>query len=44
MSPASPVPTSSPPVGKRTEMFIRFSTVADSRGGADAARDPCGWP
>lgn len=27
-------------VGRRTETFIRFSTVADSLGGADAVRDP----
>jgi catalase len=30
-------------VGKRTEMFIRFSTVAASRGGPDVARDPRGF-
>ena len=30
-------------VGKRTEMFIRFSTVASSRGGPDVARDPRGF-
>jgi catalase len=30
-------------VGKRTEMFIRFSTVAASRGGSDLARDPRGF-
>ncbi|MET9801126.1 catalase [Streptomyces sp. NPDC006368] len=30
-------------VGKRTELFIRFSTVADSLGGADAVRDPRGF-
>lgn len=30
-------------VGKRTETFIRFSTVADSLGGPDAARDPRGF-
>jgi catalase len=30
-------------VGKRTEMFIRFSTVAPSRGGPDLARDPRGF-
>ncbi|MET7492000.1 catalase [Streptomyces sp900116325] len=30
-------------VGKRTETFIRFSTVADSLGGADAVRDPRGF-
>lgn len=29
--------------GKRTEMFIRFSTVASSRGGPDVARDPRGF-
>ncbi|WP_405913697.1 catalase [Streptomyces sp. NBC_00963] len=30
-------------VGKRTETFIRFSTVADSLGGSDAVRDPRGF-
>ncbi|MGA4954455.1 catalase [Streptomyces lavendulocolor] len=30
-------------VGKRTELFLRFSTVADSLGGADAVRDPRGF-
>ncbi|GGQ01828.1 catalase [Streptomyces roseolilacinus] len=30
-------------VGKRTELFTRFSTVADSLGGADAVRDPRGF-
>ncbi|MFG2776865.1 catalase [Streptomyces prunicolor] len=30
-------------VGKRTEVFLRFSTVADSLGGADAVRDPRGF-
>ncbi|MFB7579315.1 catalase [Streptomyces hydrogenans] len=30
-------------VGKKTELFIRFSTVADSLGGADAVRDPRGF-
>ncbi|WP_406407926.1 catalase [Streptomyces halstedii] len=30
-------------VGRRTETFIRFSTVADSLGGADAVRDPRGF-
>ena len=30
-------------VGKRTDMFIRFSTVASSRGGPDVARDPRGF-
>ncbi|MFF8381393.1 catalase [Streptomyces sp. NPDC015661] len=30
-------------VGKKTETFIRFSTVADSLGGADAVRDPRGF-
>ncbi|MFK4209881.1 catalase [Streptomyces sp. NPDC030920] len=30
-------------IGKRTETFIRFSTVADSLGGADAVRDPRGF-
>ncbi|AIS01276.1 catalase [Streptomyces glaucescens] len=29
--------------GKRTEVFVRFSTVADSLGGADAVRDPRGF-
>ena len=30
-------------VGTRTPMFIRFSTVASSRGGPDVARDPRGF-
>lgn len=30
-------------VGKRTEVFARFSTVAASRGGPDLARDPRGF-
>ena len=30
-------------VGKKTEMVIRFSTVASSRGGPDVARDPRGF-
>lgn len=30
-------------VGRRTETFVRFSTVADSLGGADAVRDPRGF-
>ena len=30
-------------VGKTTEMFIRFSTVAGSKGAADTARDPRGF-
>ena len=30
-------------VGKTTDMFIRFSTVAASRGGPDVARDPRGF-
>src|ERR1700722_16940536 len=29
--------------GKRTEVFLRFSTVAGSRGAADAARDTRGF-
>jgi catalase len=29
--------------GKRTPLFVRFSTVAASRGGADTARDPRGF-
>ncbi|GAA3213151.1 hypothetical protein GCM10020256_13140 [Streptomyces thermocoprophilus] len=29
--------------GRRTEVFVRFSTVADSLGGADAVRDPRGF-
>ena len=29
--------------GKRTDMFVRFSTVAASRGGPDLARDPRGF-
>ncbi len=31
------------PVGKRTELFIRFSTVAGERGSADTVRDPRGF-
>ena len=30
-------------VGKKTEMFARFSTVAGERGAADAERDPRGF-
>ena len=30
-------------VGKRTEVFVRFSTVGGERGSADAARDPRGF-
>ena len=30
-------------IGKRTPMFIRFSTVAGERGAADTARDPRGF-
>jgi catalase len=30
-------------VGKRTEVFARFSTVAGGRGSADAVRDPRGF-
>ncbi|MGQ4421058.1 catalase, partial [Streptomyces sp. SAS_269] len=30
-------------IGRRTEVFARFSTVADSLGGADAVRDPRGF-
>ncbi|MFF5009295.1 catalase [Streptomyces phaeochromogenes] len=30
-------------VGRRTEAFLRFSTVADNLGGADAVRDPRGF-
>jgi catalase len=30
-------------VGKRTPVFLRFSTVAGSRGAADTARDPRGF-
>jgi catalase len=30
-------------VGKRTETFVRFSTVAGARGSADAVRDPRGF-
>ncbi len=30
-------------VGKKTEMFARFSTVAGSRGAADSVRDPRGF-
>ncbi|MGO9059845.1 MAG: catalase [Candidatus Binataceae bacterium] len=31
------------PVGKRTELFIRFSTVAGEKGYADTVRDPRGF-
>ncbi len=31
------------PVGKRTEIFIRFSTVAGEKGSADTVRDPRGF-
>lgn len=30
-------------VGKRTEVFVRFSTVGGEKGSADAARDPRGF-
>ncbi|MBN1890819.1 MAG: catalase [Thermoflexales bacterium] len=30
-------------VGKRTEVFVRFSTVAGEKGSADAVRDPRGF-
>lgn len=30
-------------VGKKTEVFVRFSTVAGGRGSADAVRDPRGF-
>ena len=30
-------------VGKRTEVFVRFSTVAASRGAPDVVRDPRGF-
>lgn len=30
-------------IGKRTEVFVRFSTVAASKGGVDLARDPRGF-
>ncbi|MCM1968135.1 catalase, partial [Streptomyces sp. G1] len=30
-------------VGKETETFLRFSTVAGNLGSADAVRDPRGW-
>jgi catalase len=31
------------PLGKRTEVFIRFSTVAGEKGSADTVRDPRGF-
>jgi len=31
------------PIGKRTELFIRFSTVAGEKGSADTVRDPRGF-
>ena len=30
-------------IGKKTDMFVRFSTVAGERGAADAERDICGF-
>ncbi|MCL4536068.1 MAG: catalase [Nitrospirae bacterium] len=30
-------------IGKRTEIFVRFSTVGDMKGSADAERDPRGF-
>jgi catalase len=30
-------------VGKQTELFVRFSTVAGERGATDAERDICGF-
>jgi catalase len=30
-------------VGKRTPVFLRFSTVGGEKGSADAARDPRGF-
>ncbi|MHB8060388.1 MAG: catalase, partial [Gaiellaceae bacterium] len=30
-------------IGKKTEVFVRFSTVAGGRGSADAVRDPRGF-
>lgn len=30
-------------VGKKTEVFVRFSTVGGERGSADTARDPRGF-
>ena len=30
-------------IGKRTEVFVRFSTVGGEKGSADAARDPRGF-
>ena len=30
-------------VGKRTPLFIRFSTVAGEKGSADTSRDPRGF-
>jgi len=31
-------------IGKQTEVFLRFSTVAGERGAADAERDVRGFP
>jgi len=31
------------PVGRKTEVFVRFSTVGGEKGSADAARDPRGF-
>jgi len=30
-------------IGKRTDVFVRFSTVGGEKGSADAARDPRGF-
>src|SRR4030043_33037 len=30
-------------IGKRTEIFVRFSTVGGAKGSADSARDPRGF-
>ena len=39
----TPRPRSSPQVGKKTDLFVRFSTVAGERGAADAERDIRGF-
>ena len=40
---SGPVPTFLSEVGKQTETFLRFSTVAGNLGSADAVRDPRGF-
>ena len=42
-SPSTPGPSSSRQVGKKTEVFVRFSTVGGEKGSADSERDPRGF-